>query len=179
MPPRRSKDIIGMKFGELTVYHTPGKVYCKCSCGRFFEATRTELYSGEFTSCGHCSDTDPVDKTPDEYKIGMRFIHTPGSRIMRMAMFRRVSSSKNDVIDRQEFERWLSKRWTNERYISAMVAGLIKLSSEEQLLEAYRKDTIWEYVEETIRDTHTKYMKRKYRNSVNKYGEYMHQKGFI
>lgn len=167
----------GDKFGELTVFHVSSHIYCKCSCGRFFKATRSELDSGEFSSCGHCTDTDPVDKTPDEYKIGMRFIHTPGSRIMRMAMFRRVSSSKNDVIDRQEFERWLSKRWTNERYISAMVAGLIKLSSEEQLLEAYRNDTVWEYVERTIGNAHARGTKRKYRNSVYKYGEYMRQKG--
>ncbi len=177
MPPRRSKDIIGMKFGELTVYHTPGKVYCKCSCGRFFEATRTELYSGEFTSCGHCSDTDPVSKTPDEYKTGMRFIHTEGSRILKMIAFGGASTSYNEVINRQEFEEWLSKLWINERQISAMVINLIKHSSEEQLLEAYRNDTVWEYVERTIGNAHARGTKRKYRNSVYKYGEYMRQKG--
>lgn len=56
---QKAKNLIGMKFGELTaikiVGSTPnGKVWeCKCSCGNIANVVSARLLSGKTKSCGH------------------------------------------------------------------------------------------------------------------------------
>ena len=56
---QKSKELTGMKFGELTaikiVGSTPnGKIWeCKCSCGKVANVVSARLLSGKTKSCGH------------------------------------------------------------------------------------------------------------------------------
>lgn len=59
--PRRNQDLVGKRFGHLTVLRKSkqrgqnGAYYwvCQCDCGRLARATTALLNSGEVKSCGH------------------------------------------------------------------------------------------------------------------------------
>lgn len=66
---RNTKNLIGQKFGELTVIQDSGERQnrnilwiCKCSCGNIVKVQGTALMSGHTQSCGHI-------KSKGEYKI--------------------------------------------------------------------------------------------------------------
>ena len=54
---KRSKDILGNRFGRLTVIKeissvTPRKVVCQCDCGNIIEVVKTDIMSHHTLSCG-------------------------------------------------------------------------------------------------------------------------------
>lgn len=56
---RSTKNLIGKKFGKLTVIEDSGERYdkniiwlCKCDCGRLYKARSTHLLDGHILSCG-------------------------------------------------------------------------------------------------------------------------------
>ncbi|QHJ85117.1 MAG: hypothetical protein [Bacteriophage sp.] len=79
-----SRDIVGQKFGMLTVINelkqlTPRKVTCKCQCGNVITVSKTDIMSGHTLSCGclqkqRCSKHNTKDWTGYVSDYGVKAI---------------------------------------------------------------------------------------------------------
>lgn len=74
--PNKRVEMIGLKFGKLTVVQEHGKssnggikYLCKCDCGGETVVAGGELRRGKTTSCGHCLERELTGKRFDNLEI--------------------------------------------------------------------------------------------------------------
>ena len=72
--PNRIKNLVGQKFGRLTVIELlpdirPVRYLCKCECGKYATVSGGNLQSGEVISCGCASH----EKGPRQNLVGQKF----------------------------------------------------------------------------------------------------------
>ena len=137
-------------------------------------STRSELDSGEFLMS--LLTRTQVSKTPDEYKDGM--VHTRRIKESSRMAICRGKFIIQEVINRQGVRR-MAVESSGLTSGSAMVINLIKAQLRRTAPRGIPKDTGLGIRRKDYPGKPSRGTKRKYRNSVYKYGEYMRQKGEV